>query len=62
MCDLCKHNKVASGRKLCAVCDESIMRLADAVRAIQALQRLTDGTRVHPGRKQRFPLRAPAMR
>jgi hypothetical protein len=36
MCDLCKHKEAVPGRWLCAVCEEAIVRLAGAVRAIEA--------------------------
>jgi hypothetical protein len=41
MCELCKRRKPAADRKLCTVCHESILRLANAVRAMKEEQRLT---------------------
>jgi hypothetical protein len=38
MCELCKCRKPANQPKLCLVCSESIRRLAEAVRAIEAGQ------------------------
>lgn len=34
MCELCQHEEALPGRKLCAVCGEAILRLANAVSAL----------------------------
>lgn len=35
-CELCLHEEVIPGRKLCPICGEAIERLAMAVKAIEA--------------------------
>ena len=47
MCQLCSCGKPAKGRKLCPVCNESILRLANAVRAIHEEQCLAETVLVH---------------
>jgi hypothetical protein len=35
MCELCSHDEAVTGQQLCAPCREAILRLANAVHAIQ---------------------------
>lgn len=36
VCEICRRDEVVAGKKLCVVCGEAILRLANAITAVQA--------------------------